>query len=367
MRPSTLYLHRSRFVDFTPPSITALAFSHPPLPVGAPIPASLRLAIGRSNGDIEIWNPHKGSWIHESTLKGGKDRSIEGLAWTQDTAYDGAQLRLFSIGYSSVVTEWDLETGRPRKHVDCNGGVIWSIAAQPRVISGIYGKDTQLASTASNEELSQALVVGLDDGSVALLSTDGGPGNLEYTKTLMRSSSKKARVLSLSWQTRHTVIAGMADSTIRVWDIRSGRVVSTMSLGKDTKSSGGREVLVWAVKVLKNGDIVSGDSRGEVLFWDGKTYSLRQRIQAHEADVLTLEVSRAGDMVVSSGVDRRTVFFGAQKGAKQQGRWAEIFGRRYHTHDVRAMAAWEGGDKSIIVSGGKYILSSKSRNPSNEY
>lgn len=286
----------------------------------------------------------KGSWLHESTLKGGKGRSIEGLAWVQDTTNDGSQLRLFSIGYSSVVTEWNLETGRPRKHVDCNGGVIWSIAAQPRVLGG---------SSRDDEQLRQDLVVGLDDGSVTLLSTDGGPGFLEYSKTLMKSSSTKARVLCLAWQNRHTVIAGMADSTIRVWDVRSGRMLTRMTLGKDNKKKGGaREALIWAVKVLQNGDIVSGDSKGEVMFWDGKTYSLRQRIKAHEADVLTLDVNRAGDMVVASGVDRRTVIFGLQKGGQNKGRWAEILGRRFHTHDVRAIAAWEGGSISTIVSGG---------------
>ncbi|RPB25788.1 WD40 repeat-like protein [Terfezia boudieri ATCC MYA-4762] len=344
MRPSHLYLHRSRFVDYTPPSITTLAFSHPNLSKSLPIPATLRLAIGRSNGDIEIWNPLKGSWFHESILKGGRGRSIEGLAWVQDTPSDGGQLRLFSIGYSSVVTEWDLESGRPRKHVDCNGGVIWSIAAQPRALGG---------KSQDGREPRQDIVVGLDDGSVILLSTDGGPGLLEYNKTLMKSSSTKARVLCLAWQNRHTVVAGMADSTIRVWDIRSGRVVTRMTLGKDTKKKGGsREALIWAVKVLHNGDIVSGDSRGEVMFWDGKTYSLRQRIKVHEADVLTLDVNKSGDMVVASGVDRRTVFFGLQEAGPNKGRWAELSGKRVHSHDVRAIAAWEGGSMSIIVSGG---------------
>ena len=344
MRPSHLYFHRSRFVDYSPPSITALAFSHPHLSRSSPIPASLRLAIGRSNGDIEIWNPAKGTWFHESTLKGGKGRSIEGLAWIQDTQSDGSQLRLFSVGYSSVVTEWDLERGRPKKHVDCNGSVIWSLAAQPRVLCG-KGPD--------GEDLRQDLVVGLDDGSVTLLTTDGGPGSLEYKKTLAKSSSSKARILSLAWQNRFTVVAGMADSTIRVWDIRSGRILTRMALGKNpAKKGGSREALVWAVRVLPNGDIISGDSRGEVMFWDGKTYSLRQRIKAHEGDVLTMDVNRAGDMVVASGVDRRTVLLGLQKGGQQKGRWAEVVGRRMHSHDVRAVAVWEGGSISTMVSGG---------------
>ncbi|RPB27428.1 hypothetical protein L211DRAFT_544684 [Terfezia boudieri ATCC MYA-4762] len=102
-----------------------------------------------------------------------------------------------------------------------------------------------------------------------LITIGSGPG-LEYNKTLMKSSYTKARVLCLAWQNRHTAVAGMAEPTIRVWDIRSQRLVTRMTLGKDTKRRGGsREALIWAVKVLHSGDIVSGYSRGEVMFWDG--------------------------------------------------------------------------------------------------
>ena len=47
----------------------------------------------------------------------------------------------------------------------------------------------------------------------------------------------------MAWQNRHTVVAGMADSSARGWDMRSGRCSQKMSLNKDR----GGEVLVWAV------------------------------------------------------------------------------------------------------------------------
>src|SRR6266516_4649362 len=124
-------IHRCRFIPYPPSAINALAFSHTTECKGE-VPTSLRLAIGRANGDIEIWNPLKGSWFHEITLRGGKDQSIEGLTWIQNpdetsnshipgndghTIPDGddhiipGKLRLFSIGNSSFVTEWNLEKG----------------------------------------------------------------------------------------------------------------------------------------------------------------------------------------------------------------------------------------------------------------
>jgi U3 small nucleolar RNA-associated protein 4 len=339
-------LHRCRFVDYPPSSITSVAFSHPSSPQSryAP-PKTLRLAIGRNNGSIEIWNPLNGTWYHEVTLQGGKDRSIESLAWIQD--YDAAgngQLRLLSIGYSSILTEWDLSTGRPAKHVDCHGGAIWSLAAQPR--RNIADVPQEERDAEDDDVLTQKIVVGTDDGTLKLISTAGGPGQLAFVKNLTRAGSSKSRVLSLAWKDRYTVVAGMADSTIRAWDIRSGRSIARMSLNRER----GKEVLVWAVKVLKNGDIVSGDSRGEVCFWNGANWTLKQRMRAHGADCLTLEVGgQNGDRVISGGADMRTVLY--KLTGKERG-WGEVARKRFHKHDVRAMAVYESGAFSVVVSGG---------------
>ena len=120
-------IHRSRFVPFPPSAINALAFSHTEPEHGQQEPESLRLAIGRANGNIEIWNPANGAWLQEKVFYGGKDRSVEGLVWTQNPDQKDSngkiipgRLRLFSIGYSSSVTEWDLATGLPARHSNGN-------------------------------------------------------------------------------------------------------------------------------------------------------------------------------------------------------------------------------------------------------
>jgi U3 small nucleolar RNA-associated protein 4 len=301
------------------------------------------VAIGRINGSIEIWNPLGGKWHHEMTLQGGKDRSVEGLAWIQDYDANGnGQLRLLSIGFTATVTEWDLATARPAKHLHCNGGVIWSISAQPRRSASEVPEEER----DDDEALSQKVVVGTEDGTLQLLSTAGGKGQLTFVKNLARAGTAKSRVLSLVWKDRDTVVAGMADSQIRVWDVRSGRSIGRMSVNRERR----KEVLVWAVKVTKNGEIVSGDSRGEVTFWDGSNYTMKQRMKAHEADCLTLEVGGPnGESVISGGADMRTVLY--KHAGKGRG-WSEVARRRFHKHDVRAMAAYESGAFSVVVSGG---------------
>jgi len=122
-----------------------------------------------------------------------------------------------------------------------------------------------------------------------------------------------------------------------------------MTLGAGPKG-GPKEIIIWSVKVLKDGTIVSGDSTGELKIWDGKTYTLRQRIKSHEQDVLSLATGADGSAIFSGGMDRRTVTYKPE--GKGKPRWAEVTHRRFHNHDVKAMASFEGCGMSVVVSGG---------------
>ena len=355
-------IHRCRFVQYPPSAINALAFSHPsavtPSSKKSQTPSTLRLALGRANGEIEIWNPCDGIWNQETILHSGKDRSIEGLAWVQDPEdvdKNGqklpGKLRLFSIGYSTSVTEWDLAEGKPIRHSGGNYGEIWCMAAQPRVTA----KPTkQITNGDVGEVETQSLAVGCADGAIVLHST--ADGDLRFKKLVARASKKGSRVLSITFQNQHTVITGHADSTIRVYDIRSGRQVRNITLGAGPKG-GPRETLVWSVRCLSDGSLVSGDSTGMMCFWDGKTYSLTQRIRAHDADILDVAVSTDGQSVFSGGMDRKTIFYrrsgdGTVGGSR---RWAKMSHSRMHDHDVKTIAAYESKNLSILASGGEYI------------
>lgn len=356
-------IHRCRFVPYTPSAINALAFSHPSSPTNpGKGPSSLRIAIGRANGDIEIWNPLRGAWYQEIILRGARNRSIEGLVWTQDPEdvdksgnTISGKLRLFSIGYSTAVTEWDLGTGKPARHSSGNYGEIWCMAAQPK---GPLLKKPRAAvggQTLEEEAQIQNLAVGCADGAIVLLST--ADGDLRFARILARPTKKKSRVLSLTFQNRHTIVAGHADSTIRAYDMRNGQQVQNMTLGAGPKG-GPKETLVWSVKCLVDGTIVSGDSTGTLCFWDGKNYTLLQRIKGHDADILDIAVSADGQSVFSGGMDRRTTFY-RRTGNRHPGeshRWAKITHRRMHQNDVKAMATFETKGLSILVSGGSAIV-----------
>ncbi|KAI3399796.1 hypothetical protein diail_5593 [Diaporthe ilicicola] len=339
-------IHRCRFVPFPASPINSLAFSHPLLTSGS-VKRQVRLAIGRKNGDIEIWDPLKGKWFHETTIHGGCDRIIDSLVWVteeDELLQDGnlvvGRSRLFSIGYSSTITEWDLEKGKAKKHASGQHGDIWCLGAQPAL-----SKESQNGVIPASQP--QRLVAGTIDGSIALYSIDDD--DLQFQRTLVKTPKKDIKMVSIAFQSRQVAVVGCSDSSIRVYDLRRGELLHRMTLGKDLISDS-KDIIVWSVKCLKNGDIVSGDSTGQICIWDGKTYTQAQRIQGHKSDVLSLATGVDGLTIVSGGMDRQTAFYRPMR--SDPSRWQRVHHRKYHEHDVKTMASFEGLGMSVVVTGG---------------
>ncbi|TKA32558.1 hypothetical protein B0A50_01666 [Salinomyces thailandicus] len=338
-------VHRARFVPYPASAISALAFSRSSdTGYTGPLPA-LKLALGRSNGDIELWNPLKGSWVQEAVCH-GDGRSIDGLAWTQDpdeTDGEGnvtaGQQRLFSIASSPTVTEWDLGTGMVKRRSTGNFSEVWCFAAQSR---------WRANKNSEEEPRSQDLVAGCGDGALVILST--ADDDLQFKRNLARVSGKKARCMCIAYQRPEIVVAGFADSMIRVYDTRNGSQLRQMSLGVGLPGAP-KNALVWQVKVLSNGDIVSGDSNGEVRIWDGRNYALSRRLTGHDSDCLDLITSADGKAIFSGSIDGKIAIY-RQPADGGRSNWAKTSHRRVHNGEVKAMAAFDSKGMSVVISGG---------------
>ncbi|KAG5456351.1 MAG: WD40-repeat-containing domain protein, partial [Olpidium bornovanus] len=406
----SMEVHRCRFVDYTPATINALAFA----PSTCQRPYA---ACARASGDIEIWSPLN-NWHLERTIPGSTRASVEALAWTHQTEPCDSEVdedngkddetdaegdiepdkkakgrnlvekkakrtaqrkngrqptqpserekkrlhalppRLFTAGLDAILREWDLDTLRPKKVIDSHGGAVWCVAA-------------------SNDQ--KRLAIGCEDGRVRIF--DVADGRLEYIKAL---DPHRGRVLSLAWDpTDSYIVTGSAESTINKYDVESGRSVARMLVEKASKSE---HTIVWAIKVLADGTVVSGDSLGHVKFWDLRMGVLRQSISSHAADVLCLAVGRDSTTVFSSGVDRvvnrykvvevqdaldatkpsrpkasrsvpaadsaASATAEPRQAAGPQKKWVISGRRRYHSHDVRALALDESKRVNALVSGG---------------
>lgn len=339
-------VHRSRFVPYPSFGISAVAFSRSNDHItseGLPQPA-LKLALGRANGDIELWNPQNGSWVQEAIFP-GDNASIDGLLWTRELDEKDnegrpvlGQYRLFSIATSPTVTEWDLALGVPKRKSTGNFNQVWCFAAQP-----LRQSDVQA------EARSQDLVAGCIDGAIVLLST--ADNDLTFKRFLARISGKNAKCVSITYQTRDRVLAGFADSTIRVLDARNGTTIRTMSLGSSIPGAP-KNKLVWQVRCLPNGDIVSGDSTGDVVFWDGKTYSLVQRLSVDDSDCLDLVVSADGKSVFKGSLNGKITNFQHTTNTNGRQSWTKSQHRKIHQGEVKTMSAYDSDGMSVIVSGG---------------
>ncbi|RDB28866.1 U3 small nucleolar RNA-associated protein 4 [Hypsizygus marmoreus] len=369
---TTLAVHRCRFVDYTPSAITALAFPPLPLPSSAKgkqstsIRKSLKfgtLAVGHANGNIDLCDWAGGerdlqssqAWVLQKTLPGPYPSKVDSITFVirypddlnDDDVPSCSDLRLFSSGGGSELLEWDMDRACVRRTIGSQGGSIWCMAANP-------------AST--------LLALGCEDGTVRLLSLTS-----DTLTHYRRFDRVKCRVLSIAWgppvppspkkRAANAVegsddeddeevwddvwlATGGSDSSIRKWDVSTGRVIDRMGTDKVR----GERTLVWTVGVLGDGTIVSGDSLGIVKFWDSRTCTQLQSFQGHGADVLCLTVSPDGSTVFTSGVDQKTCQFSLVKTgsgnqssnslSRSSGRWVQTCSRRMHSHDVRALAVW---------------------------
>ncbi|KAI0034917.1 WD40 repeat-like protein [Vararia minispora EC-137] len=363
---STLAVHRCRFVDYAPSAITSILV--PPLPLPSTkgkqkAGVSRRtghLVVGRANGDIEIyeWTGPQGevvgvpqAWVVCKTLAGPNPSKVDSLALALRNPWKlGAgeipgleDIRIFSAGCGSELLEWDIEHDEVKRTISSNGGSIWSIAVNPA---------------------SSKLALGCEDGSIQILSIENNA--LFHQQRLDRS---KSRVLSLAWgpvappakkstQTASEeddsdeddeewidswLVAGCSDSSLRKYDLATGRIIERMSTDKVR----GERTLVWTVGVLGDGTIISGDSLGMVKFWDSRTCTQVQSLQAHGADVLCMTIGPDGTSIYTSGVDQKTVQFTRVKTGSpghsistSSRRWALTASKRMHSHDVRALAVW---------------------------
>jgi len=120
--------------------------------------------------------------------------------------------------------------------------------------------------------------------------------------------------MSLAWHADGATMVSGCKGHILIWDFDSGRVRSHIDIPKTlTKRVGKRgrlmqkNALIWAVELLSDGTIVSGDSEGTLSFWDVGTATLKTQFKTHDGPILALCVSRDGRTVWSSGVDPRVV------------------------------------------------------------
>mmetsp|Transcript_3625 Transcript_3625/g.6884 ORF Transcript_3625/g.6884 Transcript_3625/m.6884 type:complete len:770 (-) Transcript_3625:142-2451(-) len=318
---------RTRLCEWAPVGIDALAFA-PPDAAGVTSDSSApRLAVGRANGAIELWDTN--TWHLRCSSPGKARRSIRSIVWVIEpsTSKKAPPIRrLITAGLHREVTEWDPETLEPLESVSSGGGAVWSLCV-----------------------LGNRVYAACDDGSVRVVSLEGGVGSLMYER---RINVAKERIMSLAAHGASLkdqfLYAGGSTSRITKWSVATGTCEGSMKV-EQVKDN---ETLIWSLACLNDQTLASGDSLGLVQIWDTVTCVMLHRFAQHQADVLTLAVSGDGQTLYSGGIDAKIACFSQQTGSQE--RWVFVNAQFCHSHDIRAISVEgsQSGSRRPYVSGG---------------
>lgn len=86
--------------------------------------SSIKLDLVKVLNSVFFFNSNIHCSLLGQVIPGKEQRSIEALCWVGE--------RLFSVGLSGEIIEFDLHNLRPRFTIDAYGGPIWTITANPQ-------------------------------------------------------------------------------------------------------------------------------------------------------------------------------------------------------------------------------------------
>ncbi|XP_049860370.1 U3 small nucleolar RNA-associated protein 4 homolog [Schistocerca gregaria] len=304
MEKNLCKVHNIRFYNLEPRAIHCIAYES----------SHRKLAVSRADSSLEIWDVSNAPHV-ERFIPGASDSSIEALSW--------CGTRLFSTGLQGVIVEYNL--------------IKLSHKSVTPVTAGFSAWCLDINRTHSS------LAVGTEDGYINIFSvTDDG---LQYEKVL---DKQEGRILCLSWDATGDFIVSGSSDTIRIWNVDTGHAIHRMTTGRaQTK----KETIVWCLAVTDDFTVISGDSRGQVCFWDGNMGVLSESHESHMADIFCLCLSRDQTNIYCAGMDPIIANYVNVKikGQGRKSRWVKSVQRRIHDHDVRALALDENGH---LFSGG---------------
>lgn len=350
-------LHRSSFIQCQPSPIISMSSSSD---------GSL-LAAARENGDIELYDA---LIAHQILRIPGFDDAAPTSIVLLDShkSQQGPNSRLFSAGLDGSIVEYDLETLTMSAGADSHGGAVWQLACRPPVVErkedgddkekeGASDSDDDDAKDSGNDnnnnkgiavEQPATIAAACDDGAVRLFTVENTIAGVTFSKSLPRV---EGRCLAIAWHPQGSVLASAGtDKCIHIWHPETNRELLRLTAGDGS----GREFCVWSLLYLPDGTLVSGDSTGNVCFWDGVNGTLMAKFNKHSADVLTLAASPNGNVVFASGVDSSIAVFhkvhntptpttpnnnnsSSRSGNVQQHSWVYLSSKRTHSHDVRSL------------------------------
>ncbi|XP_058464191.1 U3 small nucleolar RNA-associated protein 4 homolog [Malaya genurostris] len=304
-------MHNVQFYNLLPRGINCMATNE----------ANGKLALSRDDGTIEIWNL-TGAPFLEKSIPGHENASVEGLAWVSD--------RLFSVGLAGSLIEWNLRQLSIKNTILLTGNAAWCLDVS---------KDQR------------RLAVGTEGGYINVYNVESD--EIQYEKFL---DKQEGRIVCVRFDySGEFLVTGSADA-VRVWNLKKGHAIHKMTTGRSQRDA---ETIVWDVLVLKDFTIVSADSRGKIMFFDGNMGTSIDSIVVSKADVLSLATDSEEKVLYVTGVEPVIKLYQkveVTKANEKMKNYVRTLTRRCHTHDIKSLVMYQnklvsgGIDGSLVIS-----------------
>jgi len=296
--------------------------------------------------------------------------------------------KLFGASRDGTIFEIDFKSKRHSGVIGSGGGAVFCLESLCPCCTG------------TSNSCGQLIAAGCEDGSVRIYkatsssssSTDNDDLNKACLELVSTLPSVGGAVISIAWlpgsgksgMEGSIMYAGAADGTIRKFQCtsvlqmarQSGSAAHAISTGAvlnndDVEMAGDSQLSslqwkaglrmtvenrgrrsatkIWALSVLKDGTVVSGDSMGNVQFWDGNAGTLMQTFEhnSNNGDVLDLALSHDQNKLMASGVDSRVICIERVSSTScAESKWVLTNQQRSHTHDVNSLAMVYQSDSS---------------------
>ena len=247
---------------------------------------------------IEIWNLSFVPFVEKVIYENDLDLSlIESISF-------GPNDRLFGCSLRGILYEIDIDQGKLNQTVRLTNGPAWCLA---------FNWDKSLAA------------IGADNGISLISFANGLSDHVE-------KAIKNDRTLSLTFMgDKDGLVAAGSVGMIKIFDHNTLSCVGVLKIQK--------EAIVWSLLVLKSWVIVSGDSKGNLNFFDGRNHVLINRIASHEADILCLcKDDYDQSKIYASGVDPVISAFKLEK----NDHGIATFKFHIQNHDVHCLMSHRG-------------------------
>jgi WD40 repeat protein len=280
------------------------------------------LAIGRANGQVELWNVQNSSAPQlKETLNGHTDR-VNILEFSKD----GQTLVTGSNDYTARV--WRLNTPDPQSSVlvlrgheqivnrmalSANGQLlvtgswdrtvrVWNLSASNpqlsvRVLRGHVGTIGALALTPDGRTLvttGSMAFSGLSDPDIRVWDLTA-PDPQQSVRIF--NSGGETLSLAMTPDARR-LVAGKEDNTVQVWDLTSANPEETV------RTSAGHRGAVTSVALLAGGNrVIAGSMAGTIHIWDTETLAELHVLRGHQAGISALALSADEKMLITGSED----------------------------------------------------------------